>query len=190
MQTEVVKAFARKSEANAAYEYWSTWRVYAPSWGKIALMLCGQRSGQGASERMHQVVKRFRTKQSNSQSTLVTAAMSEYKMHIARDRFCKDEEARAVKGGATRVSVLGLVCEDMAERAMEAQKARESEAAASLLLMHNSGAHESFDDYGDDDGMVLQVDSEIQDAVEGDGDYGGIFDNDEDEMIESLLEVS
>ena len=43
---------------------------------------------------------------------------------------------------------------------------------------------------GDDDGMVLQVDSEIQDAVEGDGDYGGIFDNDEDEMIESLLEVS
>ena len=45
-------------------------------------------------------------------------------------------------------------------------------------------------DYGDDDGMVLQVDSEIQDAVEGDGDYGGIFDNDEDEMIESLLEVS
>ena len=43
---------------------------------------------------------------------------------------------------------------------------------------------------GDDDGMVLQVDSEIQDAVEGEGDYGGIFDNDEDEMIESLLEVS
>ena len=43
---------------------------------------------------------------------------------------------------------------------------------------------------GDDAGMVLQVDSEIQDAVEGDGDYGGIFDNDEDEMIESLLEVS
>ena len=35
-----------------------------------------------------------------------------------------------------------------------------------------------------------QVDSEIQDAVEGEGDYGGIFDNDEDEMIESLLEVS
>ena len=32
--------------------------------------------------------------------------------------------------------------------------------------------------------------SEIQDAVEGEGDYGGIFDNDEDEMIESLLEVS
>ena len=27
-------------------------------------------------------------------------------------------------------------------------------------------------------------------SVEGDGDYGGIFDNDEDEMIESLLEVS
>ena len=56
--------------------------------------------------------------------------------------------------------------------------------------LHNSGAHESFDDYGDDDGMVLQVNSELQDAVEGDGDYGGIFDNDEDEMIESLLEVS
>ena len=37
--------------------------------------------------------------------------------------------------------------------------------------------------------MVVQVDSELQDAVEGDGDYGGILDNDEDEMIESLLEV-
>ena len=39
----------------------------------------------------------------------------------------------------------------MAERAMEVQKARESEAAASLLLMQYSGAHENFDDYGDDD---------------------------------------
>ena len=38
--------------------------------------------------------------------------------------------------------------------------------------------------------MVLQVNSELQDAVEGDGDYGGIFDNDQDEMIEILLEVS
>ena len=49
----------------------------------------------------------------------------------------------------------------------------EGRAAASVSwrrrgqTSHNSGAHESFDDYGDDDGMVRQVDSEIQDAVEG-----------------------
>ena len=38
--------------------------------------------------------------------------------------------------------------------------------------------------------MVVQVDGELQRDVEGDGDYGGILHNDEDEMTESMLELS
>ena len=45
-------------------------------------------------------------------------------------------------------------------------------------------------EYGDDDDMVVQVDGELQRDVEGDGDYGGILHNDEDEMTESMLELS
>ena len=173
----------------SAYEYWSTFHSYVPNWGPIALMLCAQRSGQGASERMHQVVKRHRHKGSNRQSSIVTAARSELHMHIAREKFMKQEALRAAKG-TDAVKVLGLVCESMAERAIEAKNIQDASKAANALA--NLKESEDFDDHDDDgdDKEREEADNDIHAAAVGEGEYGGIHEGDEDDVISALLALA
>ena len=170
----------------SAYDYWSNFQSNVPNWGPIALMLCAQRSGQGASERMHQVVKRVRQKESNRISAPVTAAMSELRMHLAREKFCTEEEAREAKG-TDRVHVLGLVAESLADRSMEAKKVQVATQAANALV--NMQQSEDFDAY-DEDQDSQEVDNEIHAAAEGNGEYGGIHDGNQDAVIQALLDLS
>ena len=178
-----------QAEGQGSEAYWSNFHAYLPHWGPIALMLCAQRSGQGASERMHQVVKRHRHKGSNRQSGLVTAARSELHMHIAREKFMKQEALREAKGTDT-VKVLGLVCESMAERATQAKKAQDATLAANALVILQES--EDFDDHDDtgNDTECEEVDHEIHAAAVGEGEYGGIYDGDEDDVISALLALA
>ena len=144
----------------------------------------------GRPERMHQVVKRVRRKHSNRQSALVTAAMSDLRMHIAREKYCKEEEAREAKGG-DRVKVLGLVCESLADRAMEAKRVQEATQGANTLA--NMQESEDFDAYDEDQDSqcdTQEVDNDIHASAEGNGEYGGMHEGDQDDIIQALLGLS
>ena len=124
--------------------------------------------------------------QSNRLSAPVTAAMSELRMHLAREKFCKEEEAREAKG-TDRVHVLGLVAESLADRAMEAKKVQVVTQAANALV--NMQQSDDFDAY-DEDQDSQEVDNEIHAAAEGNGEYGGIHDGNQDAVIQALLDLS
>ena len=107
--------------------------------------------------------------------------MSELRMHLAREKFCAEEEAREAKG-TDRVHVLGLVAQSLADRVMEAKKVQVATQAANALV--NMQQSEDFDAY-DEDQDSQEVDNEIHAAAEGNGEYGGIHDGDQDAVIQA-----
>ena len=110
-------------------------------------------------------------------------------MHIAREKFMKQEALREAKG-TDAVKVLGLVCESMAERATQAKKAQDATLAANALVILQES--EDFDDHDDtgNDTECEEVDHEIHAAAVGEGEYGGIYDGDEDDVISALLALA
>ena len=71
--------------------------------------------GQGTSERLHQSAKRISTKARNRLGGKVKQALTEVKMSSIRKRETEADKKKTYRG-TDRVTVLGLVCEKMAER--------------------------------------------------------------------------
>ena len=80
-----------------------------------------------------------------------------------------------------------MMCESLADRAMEAKKVQVATQAENALA--NMQESEDFDAY-DEDQDSQEVDNEIHAAAEGNGEYGGIHDGDQDAVIQALLDLS
>ena len=83
--------------------------------GSLTLILSGQESGQGASERLHNDEKCIRTKTRNSLGDKVKQQMTEVKMSMIRKRSELPNQNKMYQG-TDRVTVLVLVCEKMTDR--------------------------------------------------------------------------
>ena len=78
----------------------------------------------------------------------------------------------------------------MPERATQAKKAQDATLAANALVILQES--EDFDDHDDteNDTESEEVDHEIHAAAVGEGEYGGIYDGDEDDVISALLALA
>ena len=80
-----------------------------------------------------------------------------------------------------------MMCESLADRAMEAKKLQVATQAANALA--NMQEYEDFDAY-DEDQDSQEVDNDIHAAAEGNGEYGGIHEGEQDDVIEALFALS
>jgi hypothetical protein len=140
---EIAMGVARSS----AGDYWLAYHSFLPHFGPVALMLSNQQSGQGTSERFHQSAKRISTKARNSLGAKVKQALTEVKMSSMRKRAAEADKKKTYRG-ADRVTVLGLVCEKMAERVVCARQEEEDRRVRQEV--RNSPQEE----LGDGEGMV------------------------------------
>jgi hypothetical protein len=132
---------------SSAGDYWLAYHSFLPHFGPVALMLSNQQSGQGTSERLHQSAKRISTKARNRLGGKVKEALTEVKMSSMRKRAAEADKKKTYRG-ADRVTVLGLVCEKMAERVVcDRQK---EEDRRERQEVRNSPQQE----LGDGEGMV------------------------------------
>ena len=142
-----------------------------------ALTLSSQQSGQGASERLHNTEKRIASKERSRLGSSVKNAMAEVKMGAIRKRkIDEDRKLGSCWRPPKQVTVLGLMCEKMAERALAAQeKAEEREAAHALASVTSAVVDmEDEDENADEpiwqltDGVDVSQDGEDQMEEEGD----------------------
>jgi len=109
---------------SSAGDYWLAYHSFLPHFGPVALMLSNQQSGQGTSERLHQSAKRISTKARNSLGGKVKQALTEVKMSGRCQRAAEADKKKTYRD-VDRVTVLGLVCEKMAEQVVCARQEEE-----------------------------------------------------------------
>ena len=102
--------------------------------GSLTLILSGQESGQGASERLHNDEKCIRTKTRNSLGDKVKQQMTEVKMSMILKRSDLSNQNETYQG-TERVTVLGLVCEKMVDRVGLARHEEEDRQEREVVVL-------------------------------------------------------
>jgi hypothetical protein len=115
-----------------------------------------QQSGQDTSERLHQDEKRISTL--NRFTDKVKETLSEVKMSGMRKRAVEDDKKKTYQR-VDRVTVLGLVCEKMAERVTLARQEEEDRRVRQEVYIITQDESVDQEDMTDDDGF--QDDREI-----------------------------
>jgi hypothetical protein len=175
------------AQSDSAGDYWKVYWQHLPNFGPLALNLSHQQSGQGASERLHNAEKRISTKTRNRLRPEVKEALTEVKMSALRKRSERVNEKKTYQR-TDRVTVLGLVCEKMAQRVAYVRKEREDmQAAQSLARIHLQVAPE--DDSGVDEGAEDEI-WEVTDIPEEDLNEGEGEREQEVDAVAALLELA
>ena len=171
----------------SAGEYWLVYWRHLQHFGPLALILSHQQSGQGASERLHNAEKRISTKTRAKLRPDVKQALTEVKMSMVRKRYERVNEQKTYKR-TDRVTLLGLVCEKMAERVVKVrQEKEEREAAQSLARIQVGAVSEVQDDQ--DEGAEDEI-WEATDIVEEEYETAEGETEDQVDVVAALLELA
>ena len=160
----------------ALYTLTATWMVY-----EIGL----------ACEEVAVTKKKRRAERDDAESiaTSLVSSLGEYtRWH---KRAWAERERRRSQHNQIRFLVRqygqDMMCESLADRAMEVKKLQVATQAANALA--NMQESEDFDAY-DEDQDSQEVDNDIHAAAEGNGEYGGIHEGEQDDVIEALFALS
>ena len=160
----------------ALYTLTATWMVY-----EIGL----------ACEEVAVTKKKRRAERDDAESiaTSLVSSLGEYtRWH---KRACAKRERRRSQNNQIRFLIRqygqDMMCESLADRAMEAKKVQVATQAENALA--NMQESEDFDAY-DEDQDSQEVDNDIHAAAEGNGEYGGIHEGEQDDVIEALFALS
>ena len=152
----------------------------------MALTLSSQQSVQGASERLHNTEKRIASKERSRLGASVKNAMAEIKMGAIRKRkIDEDRKLGSIWRPPKQVTVLGLMCEKMAERALAAQEKAEEREAAHALASVTSAVVDMEDEDENADEPIWQLTDGVDVSQEGEDQM-----EEEGDVVAALLQLA
>ena len=174
---------------NTAHDYWLSNNNRCEFFGPVALTLSSQQSGKGTSERLHNPEKRIASIASKERSRLgasVKNAMAEIKMGAIRKRkIDEDRKLGSFWRPPKQVTVLGLMCEKMAERALTAQEKVEEREAAHALAFVTSAVVDMADEDENADEPIWQLTDGVDVSQEGEDQM-----EEEGDVVAALLQLA